>query len=90
MSGATMWATVDAFLDCFQERRARRIPPTDDNRLWFEQSKRSRNGWPRLEGEASRPQRVRAARATRDPVRGNRLIISVSIRSPARQCEQKR
>jgi hypothetical protein len=48
MSGATLWAAVDAFLDRFQERRARRIPPTDDDRLWFERNRRSRNGWPRL------------------------------------------
>ena len=47
MSGATMWAAVDAFLDRFQEQRARRIPPTDDDRRWFERNKRSRNGWPR-------------------------------------------
>jgi hypothetical protein len=41
------------------------------------------------EGEATRPQRVCAARAARDPVRGNCLIISVSLGSPTRQRRPK-
>jgi hypothetical protein len=69
MSGATMWAAVDAFLDRFQERRARSIPPTDDDRLWFERNKRSRNGWPRR-------YRVRPAKT------GDHWIFAVGEHSP--------
>jgi hypothetical protein len=69
MSGATMWAAVDAFLDRFQERRARRIPPTDDDRLWFERNKRSRNGWPRR-------YRVRPAKT------GDHWVFAVGGHSP--------
>jgi hypothetical protein len=69
MSGAIVWAAVAAFLDRFQERRARRIPPTDDDRRWFERNKRSRNGWPRL-------YRVRPAES------GDHWVFAVGGHSP--------
>jgi hypothetical protein len=58
-----------AFLDRFQERRTRRIPPTDDDRLWFERNKRSRNGSPRR-------YRVRPAKT------GDHWIFAVCGHSP--------
>jgi hypothetical protein len=44
---ADIWAKIMRFVDAATERSQRNIMPTENDRVWFERNKKSKNGWPR-------------------------------------------